>query len=226
MEIKLELDERQLDRIFGDFQRKQLPFALVSTATTLAKGVQEAERELLKATFDKPTPFTLNSIAVRPATKVKPVATVFAKDIAAAYLEPFTDGGSHALGGKKGLLVPKGQPTNQYGNLPAGKLKALLARPDVYVGAVKGRDGTMIRGVWQRQTVAQVGRALRAGRRQGPAPVGGQAKTGGLKLLIRFEDALPVKSHLDFRGRAAAYVRKNAETEFIKAFARAMASAK
>ena len=224
MKISFNADERQLKNILDNFQSKQLPFALALAATNLAKGVQAAERQATTTVFDNPTPFTQNAFAVLPATKSKPVARVFAKDVQAQYLAPFTDGGAHFLGTKKGLLVPKGVSVNQYGNLTRNKLKQLLAKPNVFVGPVTFKSGQTVNGVWQRPAVGT--------RRDGGRGTKGNTKNlaggvrTGLKLLIRFEDALPVKEHFDFAGMAGAYVRKNAAAEFAKAYALAIASAK
>ena len=59
---------------------------------------------------------------------------VFAKDIAAQYLEPYEDGGPQFLGAKRAILAPVAQRTNQYGNLPRTALVRLKAKPNVFTG--------------------------------------------------------------------------------------------
>lgn len=126
---------------------KQIPFA---TALALTKSAQAAQKDLIAAMsshLDNPTPFTLRSTFVRPATKNKLVAEVGIKDFAAKgtpaarYLFPQIHGGKR--GDKRseramrfaGLLKP-GQylipgddaKLNKYGNLTSGQVvKALSA---------------------------------------------------------------------------------------------------
>lgn len=83
-------------RQYGDqLTRYALPMALTRTAQDARQAVQRA----LPETFDRPTPYTINSTFIRPATKADPVAWVGFKDDwgkgtpAARYLLPNVDGG-------------------------------------------------------------------------------------------------------------------------------------
>ncbi|WP_157218686.1 hypothetical protein [Flavisphingomonas formosensis] len=214
--VNLKPDIRTLHRDMTAFHRDQMPFVDALALTTLAKGVQGEEREQVIETFDKPTRFTENAFAILPATKSTPIAVIFPKDIQAEYLAPFVDGGSgmQELRGKRGMLVPKGLPVNAYGNIPKGKVAQLKAKPNVFVGSVKAKDGRIINGVWQRPTAA------RKAKRAKP----GTAQPGHLKLLIRFSDPAPVKEHLDFFRAAEAYLRRNARKAFEDAYAQAIAT--
>ena len=64
--------------------------------------------------------------------------------------------------------------------------------------------------------------AVKARRRKGGLPKA-EKPTGGLKLLIRFEDPLPVKERLDFQGRAQKSVEANVDAALRDALAKAMA---
>jgi hypothetical protein len=209
-----------LHRDLADFQKKQIPFATALGLTSLAKAVQADEAIGIKSTFKSPTPFTQNAFAIIPATKSSLIASVFSKDAQSQYLEPFVDGGTHFLGAKKGLLVPKSINLNQYGNLARNKLASLKADPTIFIGPVKTKSG-IINGVWQRQTVKQVARRRKAA---------GMAKQdnpkGGLKLLIRFEDPLPVNEHLDFYGRGQRFIEANAEAILGAALEQALTTAR
>ena len=184
-----------------------MPFATAQALTAVARLGQAAIKAELPSIFDRPTPFTINSIAVTPARKISLTAVVFAKDIAAQYLLPYEDGGTQFLGAKRAVLAPIQQRTNQYGNLPRTALARLKAKPNVFTGRIVTRNGQSISGVWQRS----------------PARKG---KAGGLKLLIRFEDAKPVQQKLHFRDRVRDVATKNIRAEFKKAMAAAMASAR
>ncbi len=217
IKIDVRADLKKLQRSLNDLANKQIPYASALALTETAKKVQAEETRAIAGLFDNPTPFTLRSIGVVPATKGRMQAVVFMRDIAASYLAPYEFGGAHALGAKKGLLVPKDVPVNQYGNLTRNKLKQLKARADVFIGAVTLKNGQTINGVWQRPSVGK--------RRDGTKGSKGNTHTG-LKLLIRFEDPLPVKQRLGYHDRARQVVSRSLTVEFGKAFAKAMATAR
>lgn len=205
-DISVSTNVKEFTKGLSTFAFRQMPFATATALTSLARIVQHGEQEAMQSVFDRPTPFTVNSVAVKPARKDDLQALVFVKDIAAAYLQPYEFGGKNKLN-SKALLNPKGAPLNQYGNLSKSKLAQLKAKGNTFIGGVKGKDGTEIRGVWQRQ-----------------APRKG--KPASLKLLIRFSDAHDVKQHLDYRSRAEQIVQGNFNFEMAAAFAKAMATAR
>ncbi len=197
---------------------KQVPFASALALTTLAKGVQGIEQDLIGKTFDDATPFTRNAIAIKPATKSNLVATVFAKDIQAAYLTPYVVGGMRDYGNKRGMILPVDVRVNQYGNLTKGTLQRLKGKPGVFVGPVKTKAG-VINGVWQRPVAGKVvGKRIKGTRIAKPA--------GHLKLLLKFEDTSAVTKHFDFFGAAQRYLTKNAAAAFDKAMRQALATAR
>lgn len=227
----IRVDLRPAIAALGDLSQRQVPFASALALTTLAQGVQDTETELEIATFDNPTPFTKRAFGKTPATKRNLVATVFIKNRTSAaggqnaYLEPYVDGGERSLGTKKAMLVPIGQRTNQYGNLPRNALARLKARPDVFVGAVTfKKSGRTVSGVWQRSPTK------RGARHKGGGEYGtrgdSQGKVGGvrttLKLLIEFEDTTEAPKHFDFYGAARAYVAKHGQRVFNEALAKAL----
>lgn len=210
--ISIGADLKPLQRAFATFQAKQAPFASALALTDLAMGVKAEERAEMEETFDTPTPFTLNSMMVIPATKARQVAVVMPKDIAAAYLEPYVVGGPRSLGTKRGMLVPRGAGTNKYGNLTRGKLASLKAKPNVFVGAVTTKGGKTVNGVWQRQPARRT--------TKGFSPV------GPLKLLIQFDDTTEAPKKLDFYGRAERYLKRNASAAFDRAMRKALGTAR
>lgn len=222
MQIELKTDLRAFTKGMAEVQKKQLPFAMASALTMTAGRVGLAWQDTMRADLDRPTPFTINSVAVRGARKSDLVATVYVKDIAAAYLEPFVEGGLHYLGQKKGILAPKAVPLNAYGNLPRSKLAALRGKPGVFVGPVRLKSGQVISGVWQRKGPAVKATGKRRERRSAQPPEGVRALT----LLIRFSDPLPVKQRLPFNAVALDTVRRVFDAQFAKAFAGALATAK
>lgn len=129
-----------------DFQRTQLPYATARALTETARAVQKAVTSELPSIFDRPTPFTMRGLAIKPARKADLTAEVFVKDIQARYLKLEETGGTRTPP-KTALVVPVGIPLNQYGNIPRGALQRLKGRGKaaVFVGTVKG-----VGGFWQR----------------------------------------------------------------------------
>ncbi|MBR8221292.1 hypothetical protein [Burkholderia ambifaria] len=222
--ISVSSDLKALTKSLSQLEKQQLPFAISQALTATARIAQNAEKAALPEVFDRPTPFTINSVAVKGARKSDLEARVFVKDIAAAYLEPYEFGGDHKLIGQgKTWLNPKDKALlNQYGNFSRNALQRLEARPDVFVGTVKTKGGESVGGVWQRPTNVKV--IKRSGKRG--VALRGVNKSDHLKLLIRFGDATPVKRHLEFGERAFEVVDANFDREFKKAMARAIATAK
>lgn len=207
--LSIKVDLKPLQKAFINLRAKQVPFASALAVNMLAKGVVAAEQAAEQATFKSPTPFTMNAFRIEVATKAKPVAVVAVKDIQAEYLEPYVVGGPRFLGTKRGMLAPRNIALNQYGNLTKGKLASLKGKPNIFIGQVKTRSGQLVNGVWQR-----------------PRAVGKGKSTGGLKLLIKFEDTTPAPKHLPFIESATAYVKRNAAVAFQAAMQKALSTAR
>ena len=219
---------KQMKKQLDDFARNQVPFATAQAINVVAAKVQTAERDEMGKTFDRPTPFTVNSVGVKKARKANPEATVFVKPVAAKYLKPYEKGGTRALpGSSRATLKPNDDALlNQYGNLPRKGLARLRNRADVFIGKVQTAEGE-IDGVWQRSSKpAKATKASKAGKARGPKR-GLQKNTGGkLKLLIRFTDPQPVKQRLPFAATAQAIIDRDFEPAFNAALDKAIANAK
>jgi hypothetical protein len=239
--INVRSNAKQVMANLSSFASKQFPFAMAVALTDLAKDVQAAEKASLHTTFDRPTPFTVNSIRVIPAKKNLWISTVFVMDIAAQYLYPYEVGGMHKLIGplEKTWLNPKDYSMlNQYGNFPVNTLERLIGsakmdarnaktkgyqsramrglkpfpgKPGIFVGTVTTKGGQEIGGVWKRID-KNTGKGSKNGR--------------GLKLIIRFGDARPVRQHLNFVRRAIIIVDSKFNQRFGAALAKAIATAK
>jgi hypothetical protein len=205
--------------------QKQLPFALSVGLNDLARQVQGANNAAMQGIFAHPRPFTANSTWITRATKSNLVATAFIRPEVAKYLEPYEVGGVHVLPGKgRTLLNPKGVPLDPFEQLRKNTLNRLIGRQDVFIGSVTFRkSGQTVAGVWQRPPKGE----QRSGRRgtKGKLGTNGGVRTG-LKLLIRFGDALTVTKRLGFHQRAAALILANASNVFSAAVAKALATAR
>lgn len=219
MNIRIDVgdDLKRVTASLGAFADKQIAFASAQALNALGARVQAAEKAEIKKQFPTATPFTVGSVGQIKARKSDPETVIFVRDIAAAYLAPYLNAGRHKLN-SRALLNPKNINLNQYGNIPRNRLAALKGRPDIFIGTVKGKSGS-IDGVWQRVGAVAERKATkkRAARAAAPAH---------LKLLIRFGDALPVKQTLHWGDTAKAIVDANFDKEFGKALAQAMATAR
>ena len=157
IEIDLSVDLRPLLNRLQNVQR-QVPFVIASALTKTAVKVKPEIRAEMQRTLDRPKPYTLNSIFVKPASKKdpNPTARVWLKDdqeaalstrqftgagLAAEYLYPNIVGGSRGLKRfelrlkNAGLLPPgmfvvpsKGAKLDRYGNADLGQLVAVLSK--------------------------------------------------------------------------------------------------
>lgn len=180
---------------------RQIPFALsVGLNAAAAKAKTEVERRIDRA-FDRPTPFTRRAVATLRATKSNLSAAVIIKDAQAAYLFRQEIGGQRRPA-RRALVVPVGARLNQFGNLGRNALKRLLARPDVFVGTIKG-----VGGVWERFKSRRTG-------------------FKGVRLLIAFEPTANYKPRFGFVDTVQASVLATIADDMREAWARAAATAK
>lgn len=127
--------------------RKDIPFVM---AAALTKTVQEAKKELereMPRVFDRPTPFTLSALYVKPATKQRLYASVGVKDhavkgnAASKWLWAQVTGGTRRRKGFEKLLSRTGvitsgyyviptsiAPLDQYGNVKGGYITRMLSQ--------------------------------------------------------------------------------------------------
>ena len=212
--VKSNID--QISKSLSLMAYQQLPFATAKAINALAKMTGDAEKKEILSVFTSPTPFTVNSVGIKKANKNLPIATVFIKDKAAQYLNPYEYGGIQFLGKKPADLVPVGQAENQYGNLPRGILAKFKNRKDCFIGTIKTKRGDVF-GLWQRPLKFITAKDLRKK---------GVNATGGLKLLVAFHKPVEVKKHLNFGITAQAIVAKNFNAVFGSELAKAIKTAK
>lgn len=186
---------RQVSKWLSRVERQQVPFATAVSLTRTAKDAQTNLEKRLGRVFDRPTPFTRRAIAIRPARKTRLVARVLVKDIQARYLLLQETGGVRRPQ-RRALILPSAARRNQYGNLPRGAVKRMLARPDTFSGTVAG-----VAGIWQRK-----------GRR--------------LKLLVAYEGRAVYRPRFGFRDTAAKTARARFDHHLRRELAKAIATAR
>jgi hypothetical protein len=132
-----------------DYRRNQIPFAAALALTRTAQAVQVAQVAEMRDVFDRPTPWTLKGVAIKPATKTDLRSFIFLKDRTAMssggapadeYLTPEIRGGSRELKRfelmfrsigvlpSSHFMVPgQGAKLDQYGNMARGQIVQLLS---------------------------------------------------------------------------------------------------
>lgn len=135
---------------FREFSERRAAAAIATALTRTALDVKRGLLQQLPKVFDRPTPYTLNSLYTRPATAQRLQASVYFKDDAAAsnqgtpatkYLMPEVTGGQRrtkrfevalqAAGAlPKGWFTVPGAGANidRYGNLTAGQIIQILSQ--------------------------------------------------------------------------------------------------
>jgi hypothetical protein len=130
-----------------DLRQDQVPFATALALTRTAQFAQKALADEMNRVFDRPTPHTLNSTYVQPATKAVPIANVKIKDAGAGsigpvrWLLPEIQGGGRSPKGfelllqRAGILpagwwvIPaQGANLDAYGNVSGGTITKILAQ--------------------------------------------------------------------------------------------------
>lgn len=108
------IDTSDFDAALARLVQQQLPYAGSVALNKTANAVLDAERGTMQGVFDNPTPFTLNSLRVKRATKSDLVAEVRFKDAtsgnrsAEKYLTPEVLGGNRRVKGIELLLRSRG----------------------------------------------------------------------------------------------------------------------
>ncbi len=126
--------------------QKQIPFAIALALTRTAQDVKQAEYMEMQKVFDRPTPWTLRSLYIKPATKQNLEALVGFKDTSSnrvttlPFLPPEIHGGERQMKRFEELLnrigiLPYGMyvtpgsgcPMDQYGNIPRSLIIQILS---------------------------------------------------------------------------------------------------
>jgi hypothetical protein len=136
------LDISDLSNLFRYLPDKQLRFAQALALTRLAKTGQGLVREAMPQVFDSPTPYTLRSVGITPATPSSLQSDVHLMGMGNRwkFLEAEIEGGKRYQRGFENLIgartaaaaglqtVPgQAAPLDQYGNIPANLYNQVLS---------------------------------------------------------------------------------------------------
>ncbi len=129
-----------IDRELGFLARlhTQFPFAVAASITDTLKDVQRELPGELERDLDNPTPFTKRGTYVKPARKDRLVGEVGFMPRQSAYLQWQVYGGLRAPR-LKALRLPSVVERNEFGNLPAGLIRQLVARAKAGRRATRGQ---------------------------------------------------------------------------------------
>ncbi len=217
----------ELKKRLDDFAKKQVPFAAAKAINKTGQKVKVGLVEEMKRVFKNPTPYTLNSLQLKPATKQSLVATVWFKEFgdkgtaATKYLPPQVFGGSRDMKRSEKKLgsyyVPGGAiRLNKYGNITPGVITGIMSNLKAFTSsgysmnratgnspyfAIRNKGKHLIPGVWKRN------------------------KTGVKPMLI-FTNNPNYSKRLSYFEVAQKIVDTNIQKEFDQAFEDAMRTAK
>lgn len=147
MEVRIEL--KGLDEFrkkLTTFEQQQLPFAIARGLTNTGKEVKAGMVREMEKVFDRPTPYTLDSLMLRPASKTNLVAFVWLKDYAGKGTPAVKYLWSEVAGGNRRFkrfelalqrigVLPRdryispglGAELDQYGNVNKGQIVQILS---------------------------------------------------------------------------------------------------
>lgn len=128
-------------------EQRAVSFAVVKALTRTGVSVKAEIRQEMRRVFERPTPYTLNSTFLKPATKADPTARVWIKDDRAGsgttpekFLGPEITGGKRSRRASERnlerlLVLPTGwyivpgseAKRDQFGNWSVGELKQVLS---------------------------------------------------------------------------------------------------
>jgi hypothetical protein len=228
---------------------RQAPFVAAVSLTRTIKDVQAGEVAEMRRVFDRPTPYALNGLYVKPATKADLEARVWVKDNpfgkgtpADRFLLPQIYGGSRGQKGMERLLeraglmragwraVPAaGAELDGYGNVKRAQITQILSQLKLQRNA--GYESRSTGSARSNRTVARQGVVYFAlpYARRGLKP-GIYAKRGlhgvDLKPVFIFVPAVQYRERLKFFQVGQRIATERFPVHFNTEFAKAMATAR
>lgn len=185
---------------------KQVPYAISLALNRVAEFSKSALRSNMQVVFDRPKPFTLNSLFIKKSNKTNLTATIFHSDRVIPYLLPEIAGGTR---GEKPFEIKLGNdvlvPTNNlrrdsYGGISKGMIAKILKAakpisraPDEYVIVKPGSKVSLSPGIYQR-------------------------KDGKIRALFLFKSTAKYEPRYDMLG----VVERTVQAEFGRQFAAMM----
>lgn len=175
--IRVEHDLDKLTKLLDSIKSRQVPFATAKALTLTAKEAQKDTYREFESKFDRPTPLTMRSLFIKPATKRDLTAEVFVKDrpiggknskSTAEILRHQFGGGTRLVKRLEQMLRRQGfidedefvvpgaaAKIDRYGNMSRGQLTQMLSQ----IGAGgSGYDNRSTGSARSRRNVARAGK--------------------------------------------------------------------
>lgn len=248
MRLKIDVVEQGLVGMIDDITKKHVPFALALALTKTAQAAKPVVQKEMESVFDRPTPQTLNSVRVIPATKSRLYADVTLKDEnpkgtpPSKYLQPEIEGGPRRLKRSERALasrgiLPSGMETvpgpavdlDPYGNIKGGTWVRILSA----LSSLEGAAASLAQGQTKKRRsrnpyngalfVVQR-RQLIAGKMRAPGIY--QRTEQGFRLLILFIGHATYKRRFHFQDIVAQVFEQTIVDNLKAAMAQAIATAK
>jgi hypothetical protein len=234
MRVNAPMDTTGLEKTLNGWEKSQLPFATAKALTLTGQKVKAGITSAIQRSFDRPTPYTLNSVYLKPATKTNLVAEVELKNWASKgappsiYIAPQVFGGqrqaknSEKIMRRAGVLpggmfwVPgSGATMDRFGNMSRGQIvqivSALKAFPET--GYLANRSSRM--GARTNKNSGNIFVGKPAG---GYLPLGVYMRTkSGLKPLMIFVNTPHYSKLLPFYETAREVYGANFQSIFNQA---------
>lgn len=236
---------------FCNTSQKQVNFATRVALTRTAVKAKEAEEREMRDVFRNPTPYTLSSVYVRPATARRLEATVMLKDEstkavpAATYLRAQIDGGKRVQKRFERALqaigvMPRGYRAvpgggaklDAYGNMSRGQIVQMLAYFKAFPeGGYKANMTEAGRSRLARGSKRQAGFAYFVGRPGDRLPLGVYQRVRfamgtSLKPVLIFVRSAVYQERFDFKYVAELAVKREFAPQFARAFEEAKRTAR
>lgn len=206
---------------------RQMPFIVALAMNRTMREIKKDQRLEMAKAFDRPTPYTLNSMRTAAATKEKLEASIQPKDqgpskaLPSRYLPPQITGGRRthkaferaliAMGAMPSDLyaVPgKGAPLDGYGNIRGAYIRQILSY--LQNGAGKGKRAQFF-------AITQ----------QGKLPMGVYQRTGTmLRLVLAYVKQPSYRKRYDFYGVGERDTKRLLQVELRKAAEHAISTSK
>jgi hypothetical protein len=204
MKINIKTNNKKFAKKMTNLQKKQLPFATAQAINNTLFGLKkEMSKQTIKK-LDRPTKATQNGFEIKKANK-KNVTGIFSiKNFVAKYLHYQIVGGVRSSSNGIPVPITKNMKLNKFGNIAGkrGKVQSGLeglATGNQFVATIEGATG-----VWKKN-------------KKGQAPT----------LLIKFHDSVQYrKKPFDFYKIGRNFINNTYDRNFLKAFSKAMKTAK
>jgi len=214
-----------VNEVLSYFDRlgSQYEFAVASALTQTVRDISRAMPAEAEKALDNPTPYTKGGFFFTRADKRKLVAVVGIKDRQAQYMAFQVDGGTRQPT-RRALRLPSNIQLNNFGNLPTGAIRQLVARAKAGKRASPGQSKRFGISKGLDLFYGEPGDGRPAGIYQ--RIVRGPDDQQLVPLVVFPKQPAKYEQRFDFRGIARRQVEQTFEPALRQAWARAKATAR